>query len=341
MRRTSRLPSLLLLALCAAPLSAQDAAQPDEPPAWDVEAPPGAAHEEPIDVTRGTWMSVDVAPDGRELVFDLLGDLYLLPLEGGEARAIVTGRAWQMQPRFSPDGARIAYTSDGGGGDNLWVCDRDGSNAREVTTESFRLLNSPAWSPDGQYLAARKHFTHRRSAGAGEVWLYHVATGGEGLQLTTRANEQKDLGEPAFSPDGRHVYFSYDSSPGDTFDYNKDPNGQIYVIGRLDRETGERVPLVTGPGGACRPTPSPDGRSLAFVRRVRYRTTLFVMDLASGAARPVWDGLERDMQETWALHGVYPGMAWTPDSRELVLWARAGSGASTLRAARSARSPST
>src|SRR5262249_40291085 len=104
--------------------------------------------------------------------------------------------------------------------------------------------------------------------------------------------------------------------------YNKDPNDQLYAIDRLDRQTGETVALVTGPGGACRPTPSPDGKSLAFVRRVRYHTTLFVLDLASGAAPPVWGGLERDMQETWAIHGVYPGMAWTPDGKELVLWAR-------------------
>jgi imidazolonepropionase-like amidohydrolase/Tol biopolymer transport system component len=183
-------------------------------------------------------------------------------------------------------------------------------------------VNSPAWSPDGQFLAGHKHFTGRRSLGAGEIWLWHVATGGDGLALTTKPNDQKDVGEPAFSPDGRQVYFSYDSTGGDTFAYNKDPNDQIYAIDRLDRETGERTNVVSGPGGACRPTPSPDGKALAFVRRVRYTTVLFVQDLASGAARPVWDGLERDMQETWAVHGVYPGMAWTPDGKELVLWAR-------------------
>ena len=79
--------------------------------------------------------------------------------------------------------------------------------------------------------------------------------------------------------------------------------------------------FVTGPGGSIRPTPSPDGKSLAFVRRVRYKSTLFLKDLESGVERPIWDGLERDMQETWAIHGVYPGMAWTPDSKSVVLWA--------------------
>jgi Tol biopolymer transport system component len=181
-----------------------------------------------------------------------------------------------------------------------------------VTKETFRLPNSPAWSPDSQYVAVRKNFTGTRSGGAGEIWLYH-RTGGDGLQMTKRATEQKDEGEPAFSTDGRYVYWSADTTPGKIFEYNKDPNGQIYVIKRLDRDTGKMVDFVTGPGGSVRPTPSPDGKSLAFIRRVRYKSTLFVKDLESGVERPVWDGLERDMQETWAIHGVYPGMAWTPD----------------------------
>ena len=141
--------------------------------------------------------------------------------------------------------------------------------------------------------------------------------------MTKRATEQKDDGEPAFSPDsaGRYVYWSSDTTPGKIWEYNKDVNGQIYVIKRLDRETGKIVDFVTGPGGSIRPTPSPDGKSLAFVRRVRYKSTLFVKDLESGIERPIWDGLERDMQETWAVQGVYPTMAWMPDSKSVVLWA--------------------
>ncbi|NOJ80595.1 amidohydrolase family protein [Myxococcus xanthus] len=287
---------------------------------WKVDAPGFPARQVNIDVTEGTWMNVDVSPRGDEIVFDLLGDIYVLPMGGGEAKALTSGVAWDMQPRFSPDGKRIVFTSDRGGGDNIWVVDRDGSNARAVTEEKFRLLNSPAWSPDGQFIVARKHFTARRSLGAGEVWMYHRA-GGEGVQLTERTNDQKDLGEPAFSPDGRHVYFSQDVSPGKSFEYNKDPNGQIYAIQRLDLETKEIEPFLTGPGGAIRPTPSRDGKQMAFVRRVRAKSVLYVTDVASGAERPLYDGLDRDMQETWAIHGVYPGMAWTPDNKAIVFWA--------------------
>ena len=228
--------------------------------------------------------------------------------------------AWDMQPTFSPDGQFIAFTSDRGGGDNIWVMNRDGSGARAVTKEKFRLLNSPAWSPDGEYIIARKHFTSRRSLGAGEIWMYH-RSGGQGVQLVKRPNDQKDLGEPAFSPDGRYVYYSIDATPGGTFEYNKDSNTQIYVIRRLDRETGENIAYITGSGGAVRPTPSPDGKSIAFVRRVRFQSVLYVFDIASGIQTPVYDALDRDMQETWAVHGVYPRMAWSPDSRGLTFWA--------------------
>jgi Tol biopolymer transport system component/imidazolonepropionase-like amidohydrolase len=306
-----------------APKPAQDAGTPEEKKPeekWDVNAPGFPATQVELDVTEGTWMSVDVSPRGDELVFDLLGDIYALPLTGGEARALTSGVAWDMQPRYSPDGKSIAFTSDRGGGDNLWVMKRDGGEPTGVTQEKFRLLNSPAWSPDGQFLVARKHFTSRRSLGAGEIWMYH-RSGGEGVQLTERPNDQKDVGEPAFSPDGRYVYYSQDVTPGKTFEYNKDPNGEIYVIQRLDLDTRETERFVAGPGGSIRPTPSPDGKSLAFIRRVRGKSMLYVADVVSGSERPVYDGLERDMQETWAIHGVYPSIAWTPDNKSLVFWA--------------------
>jgi imidazolonepropionase-like amidohydrolase/Tol biopolymer transport system component len=265
-------------------------------------------------------MSLDVSPDGKEIAFDLLGDIYAIPIGGGEARALTTGVSWDEQPRYSPDGRRIAFTSDRSGADNVWVIGRDGSNATQVTKEDFRLPNSPVWTPDGEFLAVRKHFTGTRSAGAGEIWLYH-RSGGEGTQMVKRPNEQKDLGEPAFSPDGRYLYYSQDVTPGRIFQYNKNPHGEIYVIQRLDRVTGRTDRFVRGPGGSIRPTPSPDGKWLAFVRRVRFKTVLFTKDLVSGRERPLYDALDRDMQETWAMHGVYPGMAWTPDSRAVVVWA--------------------
>ena len=307
----------------ASPAAASAAAPAEasaEAPKWDVQNPPGPSRDIPIDVTRGTWMSLDVSPDGQTIVFDLLGDIYVMPVSGGEARAIASGVAWDMQPKWSPDGRHIAFTSDRAGGDNIWIMEADGSNPTQVSRESFRLLNQPEWSPDGQFIVARKHFTSSRSLGAGELWMYH-RSGGNGVQMTERRTQQKDTGEPAFSPDGRYVYFSDDATPGTTFEYSKDVNDQIYIIRRLDRETGEIDPYITGPGGSIRPTPSPDGRSIAFIRRVRYQSTLYVMDIESGRETPVFSGLDRDLQETWAIHGVYPAISWTPDNRSIVFWA--------------------
>src|SRR5258706_2480290 len=265
---------------------------------WDVDNPPGPRHDVNLDVTEGTWLSVDVSPDGKEIAFDLLGDIYTIPVGGGEAKALTTGIAWDMQPRYSPNGKWIAFTSDRAGGDNLWIMERDGSKPQQVTKETFRLLNSASWSPDSEYLVARKHFTAERSLGAGEMWLYH-RSGGDGLQLTKKPNDQKDAGEPVFSPDGRYLYYSQDITPGPIFEYNKDPNGEIFVIQRLDRKTGKTQRYVTGQGGSVRPTPSPDGKSLAFIRRVRGKSVIHLMDLRSGEIRRLYDGLDRDMQETW------------------------------------------
>jgi imidazolonepropionase-like amidohydrolase/Tol biopolymer transport system component len=323
---------LLALILPAAALG-QDATAPDTvaPPAaapasaapakWDVTVPQGPGRTVEFTTTEGTWMALDVSPDGREIVFDLLGDLYLMPIEGGEARLLLGGPAYETQPRFSPDGTKIAFTSDRDGLDNLWIMDRDGTNLRQVSREKDRQLNSPIWTPDGLSLIGRKHYRNRRSLGAGEMWIYHVG-GGDGLQLTKRRNWEQNAGEPALSPDGRYLYFAEDVTPGGGFQYNRDPHAGIYVVQRLDRETGERETFLRGPGGAVRPHPSPDGKTLAFVRRQGPRTVLFLHDMESGRDRPLWDGLSHDQQEVWAHFGTYPAMAWTPDGRHLVTWAQ-------------------
>ena len=297
------------------------ASAPATKPKWDVNKPPGVARTVKLDTRTGTWMSVDVSPDGKTLVFDLLGDLYLLPMAGGDAKPLTTSMAWDHQARFSPDGKRIAYVTDAGGGDNVWVMNADGSGARAVTSEDYRLLNNPVWHPNGQYIAARKHYTGTRSAGSGEIWLYHL-DGGKGVQLNEKPNWQKDLGEPAISSDGQWLYYSRDTTPGNTFEYNKDSNKEIFRIFRQSLADGSVEPFVTGPGGAIRPVPSPDGKYLAFVRRVRNQSTLFLKDLKTGEEKPAWGELERDLQEAWSVYGVYPSFAWTPDSRHVVVWAQ-------------------
>jgi imidazolonepropionase-like amidohydrolase/Tol biopolymer transport system component len=300
------------------------AAQQEKPAEkkWDVTADLGPVQTLAFDTSEGTWMNVDVSPDGKQVLFDLLGDLYLMPIAGSGASAatrLTSGPAFDMQPRFSPDGKRIAFSSDRDGLWNIWTIDADGKNARQISKEKRWFVNSPTWSPDGNYIFARHHFVQQRSLGAGEVWMYH-ASGSDGLQVTEKNGWQKDAGEPAISPDGKHLYYSKDITPGQTFEYDKDPNGTIYAIIRRDLNTGHERTLVRIQGGSVTPRPSPDGKSLAYIRRVRLKSELVVRDLDSGRDRMVFDHLDKDLQEAWAVHGLYPQYAWTPDGKSIVIW---------------------
>ena len=303
------------------PLTATTA--PKKEAKWDINAPLYTTLTQvPIRTDEGTWMDLDVSPDGRMLAFTLLGDIYTMPMAGGTPRRIAEGLAWEVQPRFSPDGRRIAFTSDRGGGDNIWIMNVDGSDKRQVTKEDFRLLNQPSWSPDSEYIVAKKHFTTQRSLGTGEVWIYHVSGGG-GVKLVARANEQlqKELGEPVYAPDGTSVYYTRDVSPGNTFEYAQDSQQGTFAIEKVDLKSGEVTTVVSGYGGAVRPQPSPDGKLISFIRRDKDKSELWLKDLTTGIERKLTGGLDLDLQETWAVTGTYPSMAWTPDSKALVYWA--------------------
>ena len=301
----------------------EEASKSDKPK-WDVDRPPGEWRKVSIDTTETTWSNLDVSPDGRTIVFDMLGDIYAVPLAGGDAKALTSGIDWSYQPRYSPDGKSIAFVSDRAGGDNLWIMKADGSEPRAVTEEKEHLVHNPYWSPDGQYLVAKKGFMSTRSIPAGEIWMFHIGGGG-GLQLTERPNgprDQKNMAEPAYSTDGRYVYYSQDMTPGLVWQYNKDSTGQIFAIKRLDLQKGETDVAAGGPGGAIRPTPSPDGHTLAFVKRLPgLVSALYLKDLESGKEWAVYEHMERDLQESSGSEGNTPAFAWTPDSRSIVFWA--------------------
>ena len=312
----------LLTALSLAAVAAGIVSARQSPPKWNIADPTGPTTTIEFDTSEGTWMNVDVSPDGQQIVFDLLGDIYLMPIAGsgtGGARLLLGGPAFEIQPRFSPDGARIAFTSDRDGLWNIWTAKTDGSDPQQISKEAKWFVNSPTWAPDGQAIFARKHFVSTRSLGSGEVWMYH-ARGSDGLQVTLKDNFQKDAGEPAISRDGKYLYYSKDVTPGATFEYNKDPNGVIFAIIRRDLQTGRELQVANSPGGSLAPRPSPDGKRLAFIRRVRAKSVLYVKDLESGDETPVFDRLDKDLQEVWTVHGTYPQYSWTPDSSRIVIW---------------------
>jgi imidazolonepropionase-like amidohydrolase/Tol biopolymer transport system component len=317
-KKLSGVTAALVLAAAFVSASAQN-----QPPKWDVAADLGPTSKLAFDTNEGTWMNVDVSPDGRQIVFDLLGDIYLMPIGGSGSSAatrIASGPAFDMQPRFSPDGKRIAFTSDRDGLWNIWTMNVDGKEARQISRDRRWFINSPTWSPDGQYIYARRHFVAERSLGAGEIWMYHSAGPSDGLQVTERVGSQKDNGEPDISPDGRYLYYSKDVTPGVTFEYNKDPNGTIYAIIRRDLVTGRERRIVSVQGGSVTPQASPDGKTLAYIRRVRLQSFLYLRDLETGRDRQLFGNIDKDLQEAWAIHGLYPQYAWTPDGKSIVIW---------------------
>ena len=152
------------LAAAAAGPAAEKKAAPEaekkkEEPKWDVNAPPGVWTDVEIDTTETTWSSVDVSLDGGTIVFDMLGDLYTVPIAGGEAKSLTSGISWDTEPRYSPDGKKIAFISDRAGGDNIWIMNADGGSPRAVSEEKKTLVHNPNWSPDGDYIVAKKDFT--------------------------------------------------------------------------------------------------------------------------------------------------------------------------------------
>ena len=292
---------------------------------WDVNEFKSKYSTLHLNVSEGTWMNLDVSPDGSEIVFDHLGNIYSLPISGGSAKQLIGDNAFDVQPRYSADGSKILFTSDRSGGDNIWYVEnshKSNNKPEQITNENFRLLNNAVWMPNGDYIIARKHFTSTRSIGAGELWMYHIS-GGSGTQLTKRKNDQQDVGEPCISSDGRYLYYSEDMYPGGYFQYNKDPNKQIYVIKRYDLKTGETKTILGGPGGACRPQISRDGKKMAYIRRVRAQSVLYIMDLENGTERPLfWQKLSKDQQESWAIFGVYTGYNWGPKDEFIVIWGK-------------------
>ncbi len=301
---------LLLLSLLVLPVHAEEA----EP--WSIDAPAGPQHTATMSLDRGTWMGVDVHPDGDRLVFDLLGDLYLLPIGGGVAEPLSAGPAWDTEARWSPSGAELVFTSDRGNNRNLWLMDADGGRPRALTAETATRVSDASWSPDGERLVARKRSTDRSSIGVHELWLFD-RFGGKGVQLTKK-EELGGVVEPAWSADGAALYYS---ARGARYAYARDPSHGIFQVRKLDVKTGRSRPVTGEFGGAARPTPSPDGRTLAIVRRVRDATWLELLDLETGARTPLADWLDQDEQEGFAISGVYPRIDWLPDGRSLVLWA--------------------
>jgi Tol biopolymer transport system component len=259
--------------------------------------------------SEGTWISLDVSPDGQTIIFDLLGDLYTIPIEGGTATRLTHGLAHDMQPRFSTDGSEIAFVSDRSGDDNVWLMAADGSDLRPLTKGVSSAYVSPEWTPDGDYIVVSRQAPLQ---GLEKLWLYHKR-GGIGLNMTGGPGGLRMMG-PAFGPDARYVWYGQRSG---AWSYNAIlPQ---YQIGVYDREAGTRTTMSSRYGSAFRPALSPDGKWVAYGSRYDAETGLVLRELASGEERWLAYPIQRDEQESYAAMDVLPGYSFTPDSRAVVI----------------------
>src|SRR5271165_1312905 len=269
-----------------------------------------------FDTDEGTWLSLSSSPDGRTILFDLLGDLYTVPMEGGEARRITSGLPFDSQPIYSPDGQWIAFTSDRDGAENLWIAKADGSEPKQLSRDKESEFASPSWTPDGQYVLVSRA---EPGLGANEIWMYNVL-GGKGVQVTktrtspTTPRDQmlNDLG-PVASPDGKYFYYARRKR---NFSYNV--NFPLWQIVRRDRVTGDEDTITDEGGSAIRPVLSPDGKKLVYGTRFDTETGLRIRDLTTGEDRWLKYPIQRDDQESRATRDTLPGYAFTPDGKDLL-----------------------
>lgn len=302
--------ALPLLVMASAQLYAEE---------WDVEDTGQPFKEVEFTLTEGTWMSVDVSPDGKTLVFDLLGDLYTLPVAGGTATLLSGGPAIDRTPSFSPDGSEILYLSDRSGQDNAWAISPDGGGARQITHETANMLANPAWSADGKYIAMASVVPEFSATYQSIIKLY-LQSGGTGITLVETPENLRDVQEADFSGDGKYVYYTQRMTDTSIF---VDANHMNYAVMRRDLASGETEQVAGGFGGALSPQVSPDSRKLAFVRRVKDKTVLFVSDLESGQQVPVYADLARDQQADFYQQGVYyPAFDWFPDGQSIAIWGK-------------------
>src|SRR5215475_5983202 len=265
---------------------------------------------------EGTWLSLDVSPDGKTIVFEMLGDIYTLPIEGGKATLISGGMAFDSQPKFSPDGKWIAFLSDREGSDNIWIMHPDGKDAKQVSKDPASDFVSPSWSPDGKYI-----FVSKAASGIAsyEIWMYHV-DGGTGVQITKakptpntpRRDRPNDVGVVA-SADGKYLYYAERRGP---FSYNA--MLPQWEIKRKDRKTGDEDTIIQQSLSAFRPVLSPNGKMMLYVSRFEIESGLRLRNLETGEDRWVRYPITRDDQESRFTRDVFPGYAFLPGAQEIV-----------------------
>jgi len=301
MRFVTKTFAVVLLGLCAGNVHAQDTTKFT----MYKDLPLKPQRRVSFTTTEGTWTSLDISPDGKTIVFDMMGDLFTVPITGGKATNLTRGIAFDSHPRWSPDGKKILFSSDRSGSENIWWIDPEKKDTFQVTKEHDQNFPSATWTPDGDYIVYSK--------GKMQVQLYLVhKNGGGGTQLISTPATYKTI-DPAVSPDGRYIYFS-----GRTGPWNYNASLPQYELAVYDRQTSKVHRITSRYGSAFTPVLSKDGQWLVYGSRYEDKTGLVIRNLTTGDEHWLAYPVQRDDQESIATMGVLPGMAFTPDSKAVI-----------------------
>jgi Tol biopolymer transport system component len=276
-----------------------------EKPKKKRDLPLEVARRIPIKTTEGTWMSLDVSPDGKTLAFDFLGDIFTMPIAGGKPTQFTSGMMFDSHPKFSPDGTKLLFISDRSGGENIWWFSLDKKDSLQITKGNTDHYQSAEWAPDGNYIVGSRGIRNLK------LWMFHK-DGGSGAQLISKPDNLKVV-EPAFGNDNRYVWFSQRNNA-----WNYNAQFPQYQLGVYDRESGEIERRTQRYGSAFTPTLSPDGKWLVYGTRYNDQTGLVLRDLKTGDEKWLAYPVQHDEQESIAPMGVLPAMSFTPDSKEVV-----------------------
>src|ERR1700722_6380997 len=300
--------SLFIVSSASALAAQADNSQNEQTDAFDQKNSLPLKAERKVEFTtnEGTWMSLDVSPDGKTILFDLLGHLYRMPLEGGEARQLTHGLPFDSQPRFSPDGSWIVFLSDRSGCENVWISKLDGSELKQITHDKRSIFTSPIWTRNGEAIIVSRE--QRLSVGDIELWMFYI-NGGSGVQLTkgrskpdARPEDSAHAVGPVLSPDGKLLYYTKHPNSSKPFDAIFPPT----QIVRRNLINGQEDTITNALGNAFRPALSPDGSQLVFGTRYNGETGLRIRDLATGEERWLKYPVQRDNEEANFTSDILP-----------------------------------
>jgi Tol biopolymer transport system component len=213
-------------------------------------------------ITQVTEADIAVAPDGKQLVFTILGHLFMVPVEGGTAEQLTFGACYDNDPAFSPDGRGIAFVSDrDGSGGNVFLLEPATSKLTQVTHES--QAGQPTWTIDGKAILYLRFLPREEDPRPASIMRGPALCDLRRISLGSDARPETLRGPGLL----RSVFFLSDDQPAWTVVEQEAAGGGFFPRSTTHIETitpkdGKVVRLRTLPGDLGRVAVSPKGDGL-------------------------------------------------------------------------------